>query len=543
MTTTISGRWQPGRLLDDRYRLLGPVGAGGSATVWRARDERLGRVVAVKLLDPRLLTDELALRRLRDEARALARLRHPHIAEVYDYGVTGTRRLDAAYLAMELIDGQSVNQILGEQINLDWPVAVTVAAQVAAGLAAAHARGIVHRDIAPSNILLAADGAKVIDFGICAPQGADDLDPGGYLAGTPAYLAPERIDDPQPLVRPSADVFALGVLLYRMLSGDLPWFAQSAIDLLTAPQTQQPRPLPSIAGLPPSIFETITACLQRDPAARPTAPQLAALLAEHARPGLLTHAAPTVAESRSEHEVDETEPLPWLPPRRRNRRHALTAGFVGVGAVAAATAWAWNTSAPSPPAAVAAASPTTAATSPCAVVYQVHTDNGRRFTATLTIANTTTSTLTSGRLSVQMPGAQQVEPDDGWQQHDHTATAAVGMLAAGATTKLPLAGTYHGANPLPTDFSIDGQGCALTLLGPSGQPTDPPAPVPTTGAGPAGSSTAPSAGSGPGAPLPTPAPAPSTAIPAPAQPGKPSARPSPPGRPSHSPPRADAAAR
>ncbi|MFC7759960.1 serine/threonine-protein kinase [Catellatospora bangladeshensis] len=168
--TTTSGHWRPGRLLDDRYRLLDPVGTGGSASVWRARDERLGRIVAVKLLDPRLLTDELALRRLRDEAQALARLRHPHIAEVYDYGVTGTRRPNAAYLAMELVDGQSLNQILGEQIYLDWPVAVTVAAQVAAALVAAHARGIVHRDLAPSNVLLAADGAKVIDFGICAPQ-------------------------------------------------------------------------------------------------------------------------------------------------------------------------------------------------------------------------------------------------------------------------------------------------------------------------------------------------------------------------------------
>ncbi|MEV4414876.1 serine/threonine-protein kinase, partial [Catellatospora sp. NPDC049609] len=495
---------------------------------------------------PKLLTDELALRRLRTEAQALARLRHPHIAEVYDYGVIGARRLSAAYLAMELIDGQSLTEVLGEQIHLDWPVAVTFAAQIAAALAAAHARGIVHRDIAPSNVLLAADGAKVIDFGLCAPPGSDDLDPGGYLAGTPAYLAPERIDDPQPLVRPTADVYALGVLLYRMLSGDLPWHAESALDLLTAPQTQQPRPLPPIAGLPAAVADTITACLARDPAGRPTAQQLAAVLAEHAPAASVLRTTLPAADGGDEQDV-HTHLLPWrTPPARRSRRPALVAGVLGVGAVAAA-AWAWNSSATRPPAASAAApSPAVSAPPPCAVVYRLGTDDGSRFSATLTIANTTTSTLAPGRLTVQMPGTQQVEPARGWQQRDHTATAAIGPLAGGDTTDLPLTATYRGTNPLPTAFSLDGVRCALTLLGPSGQPIDPPppAPDPTAAVGPAapGPGLPPATGSGPG--LPASAPAPSAAGPGqpPAPPGKPTARPSP-VRPSKSPQRADDAGR
>lgn len=530
-----SAHWQPGRLLDNRYRLLGTVGAGGSASVWRARDERLGRVVAVKLLDAKLLTDALALQRLRTEAQALARLRHPHIAEVYDYGVTGTRRPDAAYLAMELIDGESVNQVLGRQIHLDWPVAVTVAAQVAAALAAAHARGIVHRDIAPSNILLAAGGAKVIDFGICALQGTDDLDPGGYLAGTPAYLAPERIDEPQPLVRPTADVYALGVLLYRMLSGDLPWYAESAVELLTAAQTQRPRPLPPIAGLPSVVVETLTACLQRDPAARPTAQQVTDVLTAHALAGDVAPAA-TPAAIGADAPEPFTQLLPWQPSRRY-RRTVLTAGLAGVGAMAVAVAWA-SSHPTSPPAAAAGPSPTTPALSPCTVVYQLHTDNGTRFTAKLTITNTTSSPLSPGRLTVHMPGDQQIDAADGWQQREHTATAALGPLAGGGAADLPLAGSYRRANPLPTSFSLDGSSCSLTLLGPSGQPIAAPSTGPAGPAGPGpaapGPSTPPPTGAAPGAPTPPTAPEPTAVGPGPAQPGKPSALPSP-ARPSKSP--------
>lgn len=543
-----SAHWQPGRLLDNRYRLLRPVGAGGSASVWRARDERLGRVVAVKLLDPKLLTDELALQRLRTEAQALARLRHPHIAEVYDYGVTGVRRPDAAYLAMELIDGESVNKVLARQACLDWRVAVTVATQVAAALAAAHARGIVHRDIAPSNILLAADGAKVIDFGICALQGADDLDPGGYLAGTPAYLAPERIDEPQPLVRPTADVYALGVLLYRMLSGDVPWIAESAVELLTAAQTQQPRPLPPITGLPSVVVETVTACLQRDPTARPTAQQVTDVLTAHALAGVAARAA-TPALSTDAPEAF-TQLLPWRPSRRY-RHTVLTAGLAGLGAVAVAVAWASSSPTAQPSAAAAGPSPTAPTVSPCTVVYRLHTDDGTRFTAQLIIANTTSSVMSPGQLTVHMPGDQQIDAADGWQQREHTATAAVGPLAGGGTAQLPLAGTYRGANPLPTSFSLDGSSCSLTLLGPSGQPIAGPTAGPHGPTGPAGPGGPGPAAPGPSAPPPTGAtvgvpapptvPTPTAAGPGPARPGKPSALPSP-ARPSRSPKQPVAAA-
>ncbi|MFC7759961.1 protein kinase [Catellatospora bangladeshensis] len=359
-------------------------------------------------------------------------------------------------------------------------------------------------------------------------------------------MAPERLDDPQPRVRPTADVYALGVLLYRMLSGDLPWDAESALELLTAAQTRQPRPLPHVPGLPAPVAETITACLRRDPAARPTAPELAALLGEYSRPELLPHVMPPAAVGQEVHTGAEAPLQPWQPPRRRPRRPALAAGLLGAGAVAAAAVWAWNSPAAQAPTAQAAApSPTASTTTACAVVYQLHTDDGTRFTATLTIANTTATTLPAGQLRVQLPGTQQIEPTHGWRQHDHTATAAIGPLSGAATVRLPIAGTYRGANPLPTSFSLDSHGCSVTLLGPSGQPVSPPGSGPTTDAGPGtpGPGTAPSVGpDAPGTPMPTIAPAPETSRPAPEQPGKPSAKPSRPPRPSNSPPRANAAA-
>ncbi|GAA1393003.1 serine/threonine-protein kinase [Catellatospora coxensis] len=154
MTGTATSPWQAGTLLEERYLLTEPAGRGGSATVWHASDERLGRMVAVKLLKTELL-DDAALTRLQVEAQALARLRHRNIADVYDFGTAHKGgRLSAAYLVMELIDGDPLTQPLAGQRSLPWQQAAQVGAQTADGLAAAHSRGVVHRDIAPGNILL-----------------------------------------------------------------------------------------------------------------------------------------------------------------------------------------------------------------------------------------------------------------------------------------------------------------------------------------------------------------------------------------------------
>ncbi|WP_346537647.1 serine/threonine-protein kinase [Micromonospora sp. DPT] len=163
-----------GSMLDRRYRLLDRLGAGGMSVIWRAHDEVLGRDVAVKLLSPHLAADPQLLHRIRAEARAAARLRHPNIVEVYDYGEAADGDgPPVPYVVMEVVEGRSLAQLLTGG-PLPWRVAVLVCAQVAAALAAAHGRGIVHRDIKPGNVMVAGAGVKLVDFGISATSGDPD---------------------------------------------------------------------------------------------------------------------------------------------------------------------------------------------------------------------------------------------------------------------------------------------------------------------------------------------------------------------------------
>src|SRR5919107_5286548 len=204
----------------DRYRLLDRLGTGGMSVVWRAHDEILDRDVAVKLLSPGVAANPGLVNRIRVEARAAARLRHPNVVEVHDFGET---RDGLPYVVMELVEGCSLAAVLADG-PLPWESAVHVCAQVAAALAAAHARGIVHRDVKPSNVMVTTDGVKLVDFGISATIGEADVI-GGEVYGTPAYLAPERLA--RGTVRPATDVYALGLLLYLTLAGRLPWRAST----------------------------------------------------------------------------------------------------------------------------------------------------------------------------------------------------------------------------------------------------------------------------------------------------------------------------
>ncbi|GAA0798648.1 serine/threonine-protein kinase [Spirilliplanes yamanashiensis] len=255
----------------DRYRLIERLGTGGMSVVWRAQDEVLGRHVAVKLLAPRLAGDDAFRDRLRAEAMAAAQLCHPHVTGVYDYGeISG----DAPYLIMELVEGETLADRLRREGTLPAADAITAAAQVAAALAAAHARGLVHRDISPANVMLTAGGAKVLDFGIAAAVGRRDPTP---LIGTPAYLAPERLTGGS--VSPAADVYALGILLQRSITGRLPWAAETTGDLLEAHLHREPEPLPAGLDVPPRVAALITACLAKRPADRPDAAAAARTLA------------------------------------------------------------------------------------------------------------------------------------------------------------------------------------------------------------------------------------------------------------------------
>jgi len=265
-------------LLASRYRLVERLGAGGMSVVWRGFDEVLGRQVAVKVLPPSTSADPAFRRRLRAEAQAAARLSHPNITNVYDYGeATTVDGEPVPYVVMELIDGESLAAVLARTRKLPWQQAVRMTAEVAAALAAAHARGIVHRDVTPANVMLTPTGAKVVDFGISALIGENDIDPDGSLLGTPAYLAPERLEGGQ--VSPATDVYAVGLLVYRTLIGQLPWDVGTTTALLRAHQYTEPDPMPPVEGLPPEVDALIGRCLEKRPADRPSSAELASILA------------------------------------------------------------------------------------------------------------------------------------------------------------------------------------------------------------------------------------------------------------------------
>lgn len=258
------------RILAGRYRLEKRLGGGGMSVVWRAYDEVLGRRVAIKVVSSRHTAEVLPRSRIRTEAEVAARLSHPCITKVHDYGESG----DTPFVVMELLEGQTLAQRLRAG-PLPPRAAAEVGAQVAGALAAAHARGLVHCDIKPSNIMLTSTGATVLDFGIAAATG--ELDARDALWGTPAYIAPERLTGRH--VLPASDVYALGLLLYRALAGRMPWRVRSTTQMLAAHVSVEPEPLPEDAGVPPEIATLCARCLAKDPSQRPTAQEVAAELA------------------------------------------------------------------------------------------------------------------------------------------------------------------------------------------------------------------------------------------------------------------------
>ncbi|MET7422892.1 serine/threonine-protein kinase [Dactylosporangium sp. NPDC005555] len=264
-----------GQLLNDRYRLGDRLGEGGMSVVWRAHDEVLGRSVAVKVLAGTFAADAAWRRRIRTEAQAAASLSHPNVTNVYDYGETPEGN---PFVVMELLRGPTLAERLAAG-PLSPAAAIRVAAEVAAGLAAAHAERLVHRDVKPANVVLTQGAAKLVDFGIVgiADDPGSGLDASGHILGTPAYLAPERLvgDD----AVPASDVYAFGLLLYRCLTGRLPWDSETTTQMLRSHVTVAPEPLPDLPAVPPEVRELCMRCLVKAPAARPSAEETAAVLA------------------------------------------------------------------------------------------------------------------------------------------------------------------------------------------------------------------------------------------------------------------------
>jgi hypothetical protein len=249
-------------LLAHRYRLYRQIAVGGAGEVWQAEDTVLARPVAVKLLRAELTSDTATLTRFRAEARHAGRLSHPAIAHLYDYG--DGQSPDPPFLVMELVDGPSLATVLAAG-PLAPDRAMDVIAQVAAGLATAHAAGVVHRDIKPANLLLGPGGQiKITDFGISCIAGAASVTRAGTVVGTPAYLAPERMTGAP--ATPAADLYSLGMVGYECLAGALP-FTGSAVEVAAA---HQERPLPPLPPtVPGAAAQLITELTARDPAVRP----------------------------------------------------------------------------------------------------------------------------------------------------------------------------------------------------------------------------------------------------------------------------------
>ncbi|RQW99773.1 hypothetical protein DKL51_07955 [Micromonospora globispora] len=265
-------------ILGYRYRLVDQIGKGGMGVVWRAFDEVLDRQVAVKVLAPRFARDADSRQRVLAEARAAAKLTHPHIAAVYDYGesMTGEGH-QVPFVVMELLQGRSLHQRL-KRGPLPLESALRNCAEVASALAAAHAQGVVHRDVKPGNVMLTPAGAKVVDFGLAAVAGQRDPDAeGDELLGTPEYVAPERLFGNT--VVPATDVYALGMILYRLLAGQPPWTVQSNAEMLEAHAFLEPAPLPRVPGLPPIVRDLVHRCLAKEPTQRPASHELAVTLA------------------------------------------------------------------------------------------------------------------------------------------------------------------------------------------------------------------------------------------------------------------------
>ncbi len=307
---------QPGVTLAGRYELLAPLGEGGMGHVWRARQLPLGRVVALKVLHRDRAADPTSRERFRREAMAAAELDHPGLVRTLDFGLLGDGR---EFIAMELVEGRSLADLLAEHGPMPWRQVVRIGVEVADALAHAHRSGFVHRDVKPANVMIEGGDleqgrVKLLDLGIArridGPRG-DTLTAHGVALGTPRYAAPEQLRGER--VTPASDLYALGALLYRALSGRPPYDGRSFAEVAEA-QRAGPPPRPSTLApehVPAVLDRIVLSLLAIDPQRRPAG-------------------ADGVASA-----------LRYLVSRKRWRRMVGTVAMVALGALLGAGALWW----------------------------------------------------------------------------------------------------------------------------------------------------------------------------------------------------------
>ncbi|MBV9801872.1 MAG: Stk1 family PASTA domain-containing Ser/Thr kinase [Solirubrobacterales bacterium] len=272
-----------GTMVDERYKIVSRLGAGGMADVFLAEDEQLGRKVALKLLYQRFAEDPGFVERFRREAQAAAGLQHPNVVSVYDRGAyDGTY-----YIAMEYLPGRTLKQLIRLQAPLDPIRAIDITLQILKAARFAHRRGVIHRDLKPHNVIVDdSDNAKVTDFGI-ARAGASDMTETGSIMGTAQYLSPEQAQGHA--VSAGSDLYSIGVVLYEMLTGRVPFDAESAVSIALKHVSEAPPPMSVLnPEVPPELEQIVMWALNKNPVDRPANADQFITALEQARTALLS---------------------------------------------------------------------------------------------------------------------------------------------------------------------------------------------------------------------------------------------------------------
>ena len=316
---------QPGDLIADRYELEELVGTGGMSTVFRAHDRQLERRVAIKILHEHYADDPEYLERFRREARAVARLSHPNIVTVIDRGDDGGRQ----YIVFEYVDGENLKELVVRSGRLPVRQALELALAVADGLSFAHEHGLVHRDVKPQNVLLSSEGeVKVTDFGIARSLHVEHgVTQTGTVLGTGEYLAPEQASGKQ--VSPATDVYSLGVVLWELLAGDVPFIGDNFVAVALRHVNEPPPHLRERrADVSPRLDAAVQRALAKDPASRfPSmaafAKELRACLAEPEGTASPPPAEDDLALTLVTPPAQAPAPVRRRRPARRSRRRPL----------------------------------------------------------------------------------------------------------------------------------------------------------------------------------------------------------------------------